>query len=295
MIDLRLWRSFVVLAEELNFRRAAERLGLSQPALTKQIQELEARLRVDLFLRETKGLRPTAAAASALPDAQRLLQDAQALTNRIAGGDAQMRATLRIGALEYISRWWIAPLLAELNRLAPAPLIEFENMTPIEAVGATADAAIDLGLTLLPVVEPSLVAKPILEGQWMILAPADHPVVQNDQVEASDLRNHPLIMFARRLNPDLYDRLVATLRGPSVVYHAQDPAAAPALVESRIGLFLVANYALPDLPASVIARPVFGLGSSPTLALVWRPDRMTPALRAAIDFLTGADAPRPKG
>ncbi len=288
LIELRLWRSFVVLAEELNFRRAADRLGLSQPALTKQIKELEDRLGIDLFRREPRGVERTAAAEGNLEAARALIASAERLEGAFRAADDAAAEQVSLGALSYITQRFLPRALAAARDTRPTLQAKILDMTPIEAVGAAAEGQIDLGVGLAPVTEPNLVAKPLVEGRWMIVVHRDRSLPAKPGL--TDLNGEALILFARRNNPDLYDAIAAKLaaRAPkaTIAYHAQDPSTGLEMVSHGLGIFIAASFALPPLPETLVARPVAGLGDTLALSLVWRRDRMRPALRALIDGFT---------
>ncbi len=288
-IELRLWRSFLTVAEERNFRRAADRLGVSQPALTKQMQELEARLGVTLLRREPRGIELTEAASAHLDEVGDLIASADRLERSFRAAEAAAAEDLTIGAREYISRRFLPRAIQSARQSFPSLRATVEEMSAVEAAAAAADGRVDLGIALSPVAEPNLVAKPIISGRWMIVLPEEHRLAERDQVSVEALASEQLVLFARRLNPDLYDRLAATLDGGApgyaIAYHAQDPSVGLDMAVNGVGLFIAASYTLPALPEGLVARPLSGFGGSLTISAVWRRDRMTGALRALIDSL----------
>jgi DNA-binding transcriptional LysR family regulator len=290
MIELKLWRSAIVLAEELNFRRAAERLSVSQPALTKQMQLLEARLGVLLFDRDGRTVMPTPAGRCAAAKARALLAQAQALELEVSGTQPNSHQRLVVGALEYITRTFLPKAIGTVQAQYPDATIEIVERTPTEVVGAILGGEVDVGLTLLPVHEPSLTVRAIVRGHWSIVVPATHPLATRDTVPVEDLAGERLIVFARRLNPDLYDRLVSRLtnsgKGGTIVYHAQDASVGPQLVANGIGLFVVASYAAPTWPAGLVIRRLRGFDGALSLGLAWKRASMRPVLRA---FLAAAE------
>ncbi len=292
LIEIKLWRSFVVLSEELNFRRAAERLGVSQPALTKQIQELEVRLDVILFRREPRGVELTETAKANLKEARTLITAAERLERRFKTAATETAQRVKIGALEYITRHFLPGALQIAHQQLPGLKASIQDMTPTEAMAAAADGRIDLGVALSPVTEPNLVARPIVEGRWLLVLPKDHALSTNEHIPITALADERLLIFARRLNPDLYDKLVASFEakaaGFDIAYHAQDPSVGAEMVASGLGLFIVASYALSPLPDGLIARPLADLDERPVLNAVWRRDRMTAALRTVLDALDKA-------
>lgn len=289
MIELRIWRSFVVLAEELNFRRAAERLHISQPALTKQIQDLETRLGVALFRREARGVEPTAATNACLDAVRALIEQAETVESSFTASQQSADDRITVGMLEFFSRSSLPGVLQKVRNAFPDVRISIAEMNTFETAAAVADGRIDLGIARAPVREQNIVARAYRRGNWILLMPADHRLAALVEIRPSDLGDDPLIFFLRRLNPELFDSIMAALeadgRRVNVAYQAQDPMVGAELTLSGIGLCLAVSYAIEKLPEGLVSRPVTGLGFEPMLDLVWRRDRMTPALRLLIDSL----------
>lgn len=292
MIEFRLWRSFVVLAEELNFRRAAERLHISQPALTKQIQELENRLGVPLFRREARGVEPTEVTLSCIETVRALLNQADAVEAQFSASKQSSDAKITIGMLEFFSRTSLPGVFQHVRNAFPEVKVSIVEMNTFETAAAVADGRIDLGIARAPVSEQNVVARPYKRGRWILIMPEDHRLAAKPEIAISDFGEDPIIFFLRRLNPELFDGVIGALetggRKVEIAYQAQDPMIGVELALSGIGLCLAVSYALGELPAGLVSRPVAGLGFEPMLDLVWRRDRMTPALRILIDALLAA-------
>jgi DNA-binding transcriptional LysR family regulator len=293
MIELRLWRSFVTLAEELNFRRAADRLHISQPALTKQMQELEARLGVSLFRREARGLEPTEATIACLDAVRALLDQAQSLEDQFAASQQESDSVVRVGILELFSRAVLPAVLRHVRSEHPNARVSFVEMHPSETAAAVADGRIELGVARAPVAEQNVVARPYKRGTWVLVMPVAHRLAAKNALDVSDLGEDPLILFLRRLSPEFFDDVVAAIeatgRKAEIAYQAQDPMIGVELAANGIGLFLAVSHAVGQLPDGLVARPIDVLGVEPMLDLVWRRDRMTPALRSVIGAFSSED------
>jgi len=290
MIELRLWRSLIAVAEELNFRRAAQRLNISQPALTKQIQELEARLGTALFRREARGVVPTDITITCLPAVRALLEKSLSVEAKFASTDSQSEIVVRVGALEFLAKRHVPALLQTARTNFPNARISLVDMHTFETAAAAADGKIDLGIARAPVTEPNVVTRPFQRGQWVLVVRKDHRLGTKAKVLAADLANDPLIVFSRRLNPPLFDEIMGHLtvngRSPEVAYQAQDPAIGIELALSGVGHFLSVSYILDDLPDDLVARRVEDVKLPADLDLVWRRDHMSPVLRHLIDMLS---------
>ncbi len=295
MIELRLWRSFLALAEELNFRRAAKRLSISQPALTKQIQDLEARLGVALFRREAHGVEPTSATVACMDRARALIDASVELEAEFREAQRAAEDHIRLGMPEFFFRSFLLSVLAAMRAQHPQAKVSMVEVNTFETAGAVADGKIDLGVARVPVTEQNLVARAFRRGHWMLIMPEGHRLAAKGDLTPADLGDDPLIFFVRRLNPELYDAIISAIEAGAqraeIAYHTQDPMIGVELAANGIGLCLSVSYAVGELPAGLVMRPVNGFGHAPMLDLVWRHDRMTPMLRALIDaFLSNKDA-----
>ena len=294
MIEMRLWRSVLVLAEELHYRRAAARLNISQPALTKQIQDIEIRLKVKLFERLDRQVQLTQEGEDNLDAIRKLIADAERLESTIKRGQAQEKRTLKVGSLEYIAKQYLPTIISQHQQTHPETQIEIADMTPHETISALVDGKIDIGLLVLPIEEPTLVTRTMVKGNWCVLVPDDHAFATLDSVEARLLSEQKLIFFARRVNPDLYDLLKRRFLNvdvePNIAYHTQVPMMGPQLVLNGIGLFIVADYALPVLPAGLGLKPITGIETFLSFGAAWRQGSMTKPLRDLIDLLPKVSA-----
>ncbi len=294
MIELRLWRSFVVLAEELSFRRAADRLNISQPALTKQIQELETRLNVPLFRREARGIEPTEATIACLDGVRALLDQAQSLEDRFGETQRSAETLIRVGLLEFFSRAYLPRVLQKVRAEFPDARLSIVEMNTHETAAAVADGRVDLGIARAPVTEQNVIAKTFRRGKWVLVMPETHRLAAKEELSVQDLGEDPIIFFLRRLNPELFDEVIGAIeragRRIEIAYQAQDPMIGVELAASGIGLTLTSSHTLRALPDGMTLRPITDIGLEPMLDLVWRRDRMTPVLRLLIDAFSEVES-----
>lgn len=294
MIELRLWRSFVALAEELNFRRAADRLNISQPALTKQIQELETRLDMPLFRREARGVEPTEATIACLDAVKALLDKAQSVENKFSATQRSAETLIKVGLLEFFSRAYLPSVLQKVRAEFPEAKVSIVEMNTYETAAAVADGHVDLAIARAPVTEQNVIAKPFRRGSWMLVMPESHRLAAKQELSVQDLGDDPVIFFLRRLNPPLFDEVMEAVgrggRRIDIAYQAQDPMIGVELAANGIGLFLAVSYAMRALPDGLTARPIVDIGLNPMLDLVWRRDRMTPVLRLLIDAFSEVES-----
>ncbi|MEM7775584.1 MAG: LysR family transcriptional regulator [Pseudomonadota bacterium] len=288
MRQLRRLRCFIAVAEHLHFRKAAEAMNLTQPALSQQIRELEAEIEATLFDRDRRSVTLTPAGERLLPaarEAVRVIDEAVADIDRLGTASDML---VRFGYLEYLNLPFLLPALAELRATKPQITTEVKHLNPSQVERALLDDEIDLGIGLLPVQNEDMAVRRILEGEWMLALHEDHPLAEMERIPIAEVGNEPLVLFARNVNEKLYDRLVDRFRAdgvePNIAYSVTQVSAGPGYAAQKLGAFFHASYVLSELPPSVIRRPVEGFPKL-VLGLVWRGDRRTTAVRALLDCM----------
>ncbi|NRQ34580.1 LysR family transcriptional regulator [Nonomuraea sp. NN258] len=188
-LDLRLVRYFTVVAEQLNFARAAEELRVAQPSLSRQIQRLENTLGVRLLERTTQGSRLTAAGAAFLPKAQQLLHNAQqAVQAALAAAPAR---TITIG---YVDDLVITPAVRDLRRRFPDAHVRTRHLGSQDAsmlLERQVDALVTR--TPLPIPAADLAVTVLYSEARVLLVPASHRLAGREAVTAGDIAAEPLV------------------------------------------------------------------------------------------------------
>lgn len=202
-------RSFVALAEELHFGRAAERLNMTQPPLSRQIQKLERTIGVRLLDRDNRKVELTAAGEAFLTDARRLVvaaERAPANARRIASGQL---GELRIGFTAASGFSLLGPLLSEITDNLPDVHLELFEMVTGEQVQALQDGDIDLGLARPPFDERIFESALLLSETLYVAVPTGHRLEsQRREVSVRDLVDEPLIMHSPTKARYFYDLIV---------------------------------------------------------------------------------------
>lgn len=287
-MELKLLKSFHAVAELLHFRRAADRVGLTQPALSQHIARLEADLGVRLFERDRRVVKLTLAGETLRDETQSPLQqlDHALESARRAGGLREK--TLRVGQMHYISHTFLPPAIQSLQRARPDVLVELLEMPPAETPTAVREGRIDIGFGLSPTLRvDDLVKREVVRGHWAVWVPKGHAFAALRDVPLELLRREPLILFARDLNPHAYDFLTGLLTHggvrPRVVHHIQQPHHGVPLVLQGLGCFVVGSYVIDGARGAVMKR-ISGFDNDLRVTALWRPDGRTALLRP---FLAG--------
>ncbi len=292
--DMRDLECFVAVAEELHFRRAATRLGLSQPTLSHRMQRLEELLGVALLRRDRRSVSLTDAGHALLDGAREVLAavDRAVATTCQAGEVAAHRLVL--GYVEYMSQALIPSFISALATASESVEIVRQESYSDEVLRGLLDRSIDVGVLIDKPIDDDLVAQAMVDGHWSLLVPAEHPLAQGNAVELAALASERLIFFARELNPPLFDRLRQAMRDagfePNIVYQTAQAMVGPELVRGGVGLFVVANYVLTEVADDLRTLPIRGLFAMP-LYVAWHVDNRSRAIHLLRDVLR---ARRPK-
>lgn len=259
--DIRHQIAAVTLAEELNFTRAAERLRITQPALSKQIAELESRLGFAVFDRIQKRVELTQADhifVRGCKDSLAILEKAVRM-GRVTQDDVQ--PLVSIGHGPYISPPFIGDLLAVHLPLYPNLRLRIETMFSQELVHGVLSAELDLALLDEPLDNPLLTLMSLATKPLHVLMSADHVAAQKRSVELSDFRNVGWMMFPKRSNPSAYDKLQEATQREGVVpvelHHYMAPQEVIQLIAENFGVaFMAMGVAQQIANRDLVARPL---------------------------------------
>lgn len=284
-MELRHLRYFVAVGEEQHYGRAAHRLRVAQPALSRQIQDLEKELGYKLFDRLPRGVKLNAAGKLFLGDARRILQDVDEAAER-AGRVARGRSgTLRIGFTENASWQGVVPeSVRRFRYLQPDAELQLHPSPSLEQLEAIRSGRLDAGFIFnMLEADPELEQLPVAVQHIELAAPKGHPLTKRRKVRVRDLTDARFVWFPRRASPALYDRLMhecfcGGLKSPRIVQEGLDEATILSLVATGLGVGWVLGTARWRCPKSVVILPVADLKVPLPLSLVWRRDNASPLL-----------------
>ena len=207
-------RYFLAVAETLHFRKAAERLHMTQPPLSQQIAAFEAELGVPLFVRDRRSVALTEAGACLLNDVRRILGDTDAAARRAVDTGLGRTGRLRVG---FIGPAIDGPLSPDLKRFSeghPGITLELTEKSTPELTALVREQGLDAAVVRLSGEPPAGLTRRVYHRETYVLAvPASHPLAGAEAIEPKMLDDVSLIMFPRALNPVLHDQWTALLSG----------------------------------------------------------------------------------
>lgn len=264
-MNLRQLRYFTVLAETLNFHRAAERLHMSQPPLTVAIRKLEEELGAALFDRDPRGVRLTAAGLAALPPARAALAQAEQVREAVRQGVAGMRGRLVIAFIGSAIGELLPRIISPFRAAYPHVELVLEEMNSVEIVRAIAGRKVDVGLVRLPVMDASPVAIEVIERDQLVVAvPGDDKGLaqgrsrQHQTIALADLADQPFIMYSAISVLHATIRLACQSAGflPRVAQEAMQVQTILGLVQAGLGVALVPARTARFAPEGVVMLPL---------------------------------------
>jgi DNA-binding transcriptional LysR family regulator len=247
-LDLRRLRHFAVLAETLNFRRAAERLHMAQPPLSVSIRKLESELGAPLFIREPAGVSLTAAGKAALGPARALLhqheQTSGQLRNAALGAAQGTGGMLRIGFVGSASHGLLQRVLPRFRAGHPGVTLQLREATSVQIAQLLEDRVLDVGIVRVPLLRSTAARlTPLVEEHFVAALPREHPLARRKRLALHHLAQEPFVMYnAAEAGGLQAAAMLACQRAgfvPQVAQQATQVQTVLALVESGLGVALV--------------------------------------------------------
>ncbi|SFR34497.1 LysR family transcriptional regulator [Litoreibacter janthinus] len=261
--------AFLAVKETGSFHAAAQRLNLSQSAVTRRVQKLEDALDSQLFERTTRSLKPTLAAKRLQARAEAILEDAQETTRAMRDESVafshQRGTVITLATIATVVTPLLTPAIQALSRRGQNPRIRILDGAANEVAEAVVSGEADFGLCSIPMLEPLTEFVPLLDDRIVLAVPKAHSIAKRSTVRLDDLGDTPLILPRRGTgNRLLIDEAIARARTPlSWTYEVGRSTTALELVAQGLGIALVprsavsaANVATCTLEAPDIVRSI---------------------------------------
>jgi DNA-binding transcriptional LysR family regulator len=294
MFDLSQLRCFVTVAEEMHFGRAAARLNMTQPPLSRQIQVLEHIVEAKLLDRTSRSVRLTPAGRSFLPEAKRILKLAESalqVARRIAMGKT---GSIKIGFTAAAAYSFLPELISACRTRLPEVDFSLKEMVSSDQLEALASGQIDAGLLRPPIARSEFVSARVVAELLLVAAPDGHPFAATESVSLKDLDGQPFIMYSPYESRYFYDLLVSQFTRaeilPRYVQYLSQIHSILAMVRAGLGLAIVPEAAAGLNFSGVRLRPLRLRAPEPApveLFMVWRRDDENPLLPSLIEIAGG--------
>jgi DNA-binding transcriptional LysR family regulator len=290
-MELRHLKHFIAVAEELHFARAASRIHLTQPALSKQIRQLEEELGFPLFYRTKQRVELLDAGHVFLDEARRMLRQAENAVESARRTHNGQSGRLVIGFHSSATLEVLPKILRKYRRLYPDVMVELSEMLGIRGSELVLDSPLSVGLLRSPsfLNEKSFCIETILREPFVVAVPDSHPAAKQDSVRIKTLAGEPFIVHPRQPGWDYSDAVFQLLRDngiePQIGQEAGQMLTIASLVAGGLGIALVpASFSNLRVPG-VTYRPIKGRSRTTDLAMVWKRDTRASTLRAFLEVV----------
>ncbi|MFS0851716.1 LysR substrate-binding domain-containing protein [Novosphingobium panipatense] len=269
-MDMRLLRYFVTVADEGNFNRAAERLHIAQPPLSRAIQQLEAQIGAPLLDRSNRPLRLTAVGRLLHAQAVQILARMEDVETMVKAAANSERRRLVIGFVASTIYARLPELIREFRKTADGVELVMVESTTLDQIAALKDGRIDVGFGRIRFEDPA-VRRIILRDEKLVAAfSLDHPLARGEgPISLRDLADEPQIIYPRAPRPSYADQVISLFRDhaiePRIVHEARELQIAIGLVAAEEGMAIVPESVRRARSHDVAFRELSELATSPII------------------------------
>ena len=290
-------KSFIALAEELHFGRAAKLVNLSQPALSLQISGMEEELGVQLLIRSRRKTELTQAGRIFVNEAREVVQrldDAITLTRRAALGQV---GTLRIGFISTAAAILMPPLVKRFRERYEHVELELRNVLTRDQLTQLQERKLDIGFLRVPLPTPPEIKTRVIHREpFVLLLPANHPLAEKHNLQLTDCRDADFVMYTRKMAPGFHDQCMNILHRagltPRVVQEAAEMYTLISLVAAGLGLAIAPASITLHHAANVVARPIPGEKTSSEIAIAWNREHLSSTTQLFLQMAFEGSRPR---
>jgi DNA-binding transcriptional LysR family regulator len=274
-MELRHLRYFIAVAEELNFTRAAERLGISQPPLSLQIRQLEKELGTLLFHRRARSVELTDAGTLLLEEARVILKQVEAAENGVRRRARGETGRLIVGSAGATYFHPVIPEIIREYRMRYPDIILAPHASNTSLLVARLRAGlVDVALIRPPVSDTGgLVIVPLIDEETVVILPNGHRLSKLASVPLAALAKDVFVLYPRTLNPGNYDAVIAACRragfNPTLGQEAPQIVSVIPLVAAGLGVSVVPRSTARILPDEVCYRPIEGVAPRAEICLAY--------------------------
>lgn len=287
-MELRTLHSFLMLGKELHFAKAAEKLFITQPALTKQIKHLEAELDVQLFNRTKRKVALTPAGEYLMGEAEFMLNHAKNVvdaTKRKARGE---EGELRIGFVGSAMQQVIPQLLKRMNDHHPSIYASLDELNNKDQIDAITNDKIDIGFVRLENVHKGFQQKTVYEDSFSLVVSKDHPLNQPFH-SLRDFVEERFILFSNDYSQEYYDNIMSIFKDhgfePMVAYRSVQANSIFRLVEQRLGVAIVPSALANGIDLNIEFISLAHLPQRTKLLAIWTEKNRNDSLQKFLNLM----------
>lgn len=293
--DLRLVRYFVAVAEELHFRRAADRLGIAQPALSRAIQTLETELGVALFLRSNRNVQITPAGQIFLERSNEMLSLMRSAAEDVRNAHDGRVGTLRIGYTDFAIAGPLPNLLKGFQERQRQITLKPQHGVTLTQLNWLAEGQLDIGFVTGPVNKNGYDEHPVQSEAFVCVCADCHRFAVRPSIRLAELAVEDFVHGSSTDWQHFYDFLIPLCRRagftPRVVQEAFNTAGIFGLVSCGMGVTVLTENVCGGLPPGLVMIPIEDVSERLTTTAIWRHDHMAGPTRHFVEYIRDLPVP----
>jgi DNA-binding transcriptional LysR family regulator len=286
-MELRHLRYFVAVAEELHFRRAADRIGIAQPPLSKQIRDLEDEIGVKLFKRTKRRVTLTHAGETFLKEARQILDLSETAVRSARRADLGEIGRLVVSFVGSATYSFLPYALRSFRTRFPHVELFLRELTTYEQLDALRKKAVHASFLRQPIKDDALFIETLFRESFIVALPSRHALASRTSIPLQTLATEGFIMFSRQQGTTFYDQVVSLCHqagfSPKVVQEAVHIPTVLGLVSAGMGVTLVTASVQRLQLAGVVYRKLAHVDRTTELAMAWRRDDDSPVLQSFLN------------
>jgi len=288
-IALRHLEYFKAVAEELNYRKAADRLFISQPGLSRQIKQMEEILEVELFYRTKRSVTLTAAGEFLKGEVDFIFNHLELTTQQLKKIDTGQIGELRIGFLGSAAHQVIPDLLIRMSKKFPGIQTNLEELSNHLQIEMLEKDKLDLGFVRLARVPEGLSMEAVHRDTFSLVLPLDHPIDSTNFSHIGQLKEELFILFSSDYSSLYFDKIMSICedRGftPKISHKSVNALTIFKLVESGLGVAIVPSSLKEGYALKVKFIEIKDIPQHTELFAVWKTENRNPALKHVLEVL----------
>jgi len=288
-MELRQLRYFMAIAEELSFVRAAKRVGVSQPPLSRQIANLEIEIGTSLFDRNKHGVTITEAGRAFYTEIQRTFTYLDGAVKAAIRASKGQVGSLALGFGGSAAYTFMPLLLREFRRRFPDVELSLHSVPMSLQFGALNDKRIDIAFLILPVTDERLETKVLMRDQLNVALPSGHPLCKRRVISLSELEPYDFVVFPRSGGLGYYRKIIELCAKsgfiPKIVQEIPSMESVIGLVGAGVGISVVPSVAKKLRIVDIEYRPIREKHAFVDFAMAWRRDDPSPVVRAFVELV----------
>jgi DNA-binding transcriptional LysR family regulator len=286
-MELRHLRYFVAVAEEKHFGRAAARLRIAQPPLSRQIQALEKELGLSLFERDRRQVELTPAAAVLLEHARRIFESVDVAVHEAQRASRGESGRIIVAYPSTFAYSGLPEVVRAFRNKFPVVEIVLRELAPQHQIEALRDGSIDVGFLRAPVSEPGISAELVRREALVAALPSGHPLASRKVIPLALMAKEPFVMFPRVRGPAYFDQLVRLCNDagftPRIVQEAPQLDIV-SLVAAGLGVALLPSSIRKIRRSGIVLRPLVGSPRT-DLLVAWMTRNPSSVLRELLEVV----------